>query len=103
MDEDVLCGWTIYANTSDFPDHYAVRMWWVEEEGLAHHPMVVLCGTLEEAREQIPAGAIVSRVTTMTPLSVKHGFRRYHGAKPREQLLNFIAPTVRDTSRPWEG
>ena len=72
MDEDVLCGWTIYANTSDFPRHFAVRMWWVEDVTVVHHPIAVLCDTLDEAREQVPAGAFcVGREAADDPVIVE--------------------------------
>jgi len=60
MDEgdEVLVGWTIYSHPADFPRHIAVRQWWVSDMGLVHRPIVTLCETLDEAREQIPAGAI---------------------------------------------
>ena len=51
-------GWTIYRHPIDFPQHIAVRQWWVSDLGLVHRPIVVLCDSVEEAREQIPAGAI---------------------------------------------
>lgn len=57
--EDVLCGWTIYFHPLDFPEHYAVRMWFVGDEQIIYwHPFAIVCNTLEEAREQVPAGAI---------------------------------------------
>lgn len=59
MEGEYLCGWTIYYRPSDFPNHYAVRMWTVLEAGeLLHREIAVLCDSLEEAREQIPVGAI---------------------------------------------
>lgn len=57
--EDCLAGWTIYYRPSDFPEHYVVRMWWVVDPGaIAYHAIGVVCDSLDEAREQIPAGAI---------------------------------------------
>jgi len=56
-DEAVLCGWTIYHRPSDFPHHYAVRMWVVTDDGQPlMYGFAAICDTLEEAREQIPAG-----------------------------------------------
>lgn len=58
-DLDVLYGWTIYWHPSDFPQHFAVRMWWIPEAGVVTmHPTACLCLSLDEAREQVPAGAI---------------------------------------------
>ena len=59
IDDDlVVCGWTIYYRTSDFPHHYAVRMWWVTPESeLVLAPIAALCDSLEDARAQVPAGA----------------------------------------------
>lgn len=58
-DEVHVCGWTIYRHPSDYPRHYVVRQWWVTDEGgVLHHAIGVLCDTLEEAREHVPAGAI---------------------------------------------
>lgn len=59
MDEwDVMCGWTIYCRPADFPNHYAVRMWVVNEGQVIMHGLAVLCDTLEEAREQVPQNTI---------------------------------------------
>ena len=72
--DDIFCGWTIYANTTDYPHHYAVRMWMVvDDSGVVHHrPVAVLCDTLEEAREQVPAGAIcVGREDADDPVIVE--------------------------------
>jgi hypothetical protein len=59
MDEDTFCGWTIYWHPLDYPQHFAVRMWWVTDVGVvAHHLYACLCDSLDEAREQIPNGTI---------------------------------------------
>ena len=56
--EDLLCGWTIY-RPPEFPQHYAVQQWWATDQGeVLPRTIVVLCGSLDEAREQVPAGAI---------------------------------------------
>ena len=52
-------GWTIYRRPLDFPHHYAVRQWWVGDNGLEMHPFACLCDTLEEARECIPSGTLL--------------------------------------------
>ena len=58
-DEDVLCGWTIYHRPLDYPNHWAVRMWWVDGEGqVVKYPVAGLYDTLEEAREGVPVGCI---------------------------------------------
>lgn len=58
-DVSALCGWTIYRSPPEYPHHYAVQMWWVEDDcAVATYAFAALCATLEEAREQIPAGAI---------------------------------------------
>jgi hypothetical protein len=57
--DDCLTGWTIYCRPSDFPNHYAVRQWWVADPGVVvNHPIAVVCDTLDEAREQVPAGCV---------------------------------------------
>lgn len=59
QDVTAACGWTIYHAPPEYPHHYAVQMWWVDEAGIVMPQAVAaLCDTLEEAREQIPAGAI---------------------------------------------
>lgn len=58
MDEERLCGWTIYNRPLDYPNHFAVRQWEVTDEGLVMHAMACLYDTLEEAREGIPVGTI---------------------------------------------
>ena len=58
-EDDLFCGWTIYRHPLNFPQHYAVRMWTIEDEGVLMAPVVCLCDTLEEARECVPAGAIL--------------------------------------------
>lgn len=56
---EVLYGWTIYCRPADFPQHWCVRMWMATEEGqVIMHGLAVLCDSLDEAREQIPEGAI---------------------------------------------
>lgn len=52
-----LCGWTIYRHPTDYPQHYAVRQWWVSDGNVHHRDVAVLCDTLDEAREHVPSGA----------------------------------------------
>lgn len=60
LTEDNLTGWTIYQHPEDYPKHYAVRQWWLTTQGnLVYRATAVLCETIEEAREQIPQGAIL--------------------------------------------
>lgn len=57
--EEMFYGWTIYYRPLDFPNHYVVRMWFIPEPGVvAHHGIACLCGSLDEAREQVPQGTI---------------------------------------------
>jgi hypothetical protein len=56
---EAMVGWTIYYRPLDFPDHYAVRMWMVGEGSeLIWRNIACVCSTLDEAREQIPAGTV---------------------------------------------
>lgn len=58
-EDDELCGWTIYRDPIDYPGHFVVRQWWVEDAGvIVHRTFAVVCHTIEEAREQVPPGAI---------------------------------------------
>lgn len=60
MSEQVAheCGWTIY-RPPEYPKHWAVSQWWVLDDGVvAPEPVAVLCDSLDDAREQIPSGAI---------------------------------------------
>lgn len=58
-EREEVCGWTIYHRPSDSPPHWAVRMWWVYDAGVVMaHAIACLCESLDEARAQIPAGAI---------------------------------------------
>lgn len=57
--DEYLVGWTIYRHPLDFPDHFVVRMWYVPEPGrVALYLFSCLCDSLDEARDQIPVGAL---------------------------------------------
>jgi len=57
--DEHLTGWTIYDRPEEFPDHIVVRQWWAVGPGqIVMHPFAIVCDSLEEAREQIPAGRI---------------------------------------------
>ena len=73
-DEEVLCGWTIYHRPLDYPRHYAVRMWQVVDDScMVHYKLVAgLYDTLEEARMDIPPGALCfDRDATDDPVIVE--------------------------------
>lgn len=44
----------IYRAPRDFPHHWVVRVWW----GLYPEPIACLCGSIGEAREQVPLGMV---------------------------------------------
>lgn len=57
--DDLVYGWTIYYRPPEFPHHYAVQLWLMGPQGeVVMESCAVVCDTLEEAREQIPAGAL---------------------------------------------
>lgn len=57
MEEEEI-GWTIYDHPKDYPHHWAVRRWMIDDGKVIAFPVACLCDSLEEAREQIPVGTI---------------------------------------------
>ena len=53
-----ISGWTIYNRPRDYPAHYVVRMWTASDGGVIMGKVAALCGSLDEARAQIPPDAI---------------------------------------------
>ena len=57
-DTDHEGGWTIYRCPLDYPHHWVVRMWLVQEGNVYSYPVGVICESLDEAREHVSVGAI---------------------------------------------
>ena len=50
--------WIIYDHPRDYPDHWVMRVQYSTGHGILVNPMAALCGSLAEAREHVPPGAI---------------------------------------------
>lgn len=58
MTRDALVCWVIFDRPSDFPAHCVVRRHLVRGGDVVIDPVGCLCGSLEEARAQVPAGLV---------------------------------------------
>lgn len=58
MDDGEFIVYVIYDHPTDFPEHFVVRRWVIDDSG--HRPMEIasLCDSITEARDEIPAGLI---------------------------------------------
>ncbi len=53
---DLISHYAIYKNPSDYPNHFVVRRWDINEFGTTPCADATLTSTLEEARAYIPDG-----------------------------------------------
>jgi hypothetical protein len=58
--DGLLHAWAIYRHPDDYPNHYVVRRCTIEpgNPDPLPNPVACLCGSLEAARSQVPAGLL---------------------------------------------
>lgn len=53
-----LIQWTIYDHPLDHPEHFVAREWRIGPGVAEPTDVIVLCDTLEEARDAVPPGLV---------------------------------------------
>ena len=67
-----IWAYTIYDHPVDYPEHFAVRAWMIEEGSVTAYELIGVADTLEDARALIPAGRhLVPRTAEDFPVIVE--------------------------------